>query len=76
MEHTDALEQAMRHLGTLADLIEGWRSEGRLRRMRSSGSVSAAGAAELAAAIELVRGEVERQRLRADLQDAAIQRIE
>lgn len=75
-DRADALSRAVQHLATLAALLEDWQAAGRLRRLRSGAAVSAAGAAELAAAIELVRGEVERQRARTDVHDGAIQRLE
>ena len=71
-----ALQAAEAHLATASDLSQRVASAGRLARMRSGASLAAAAVAEVAAAVDNVRAEIERQAALVDLTRAATERLE
>jgi len=70
------LHAADAHLRTARELTEQVASAGRLARLRSGPALAAAAAAEVAAAVDNVRVEMERNGARVELTNNAIERLE
>ena len=76
VDSIDALAKAIDHLAAVSGPLRTLHRRGRILPWRSGSKLMSAMATELAMAIELVRGEVERQRARVDLHEGATARLE
>ena len=76
MSDDTALDMALQHLGSAGELLDRHGERNAVARMRTGSSVNSAVSREIAAAVEHIRGELERMAARVEAHDAAVARLE